>query len=81
MADPPCPRAELHTDGPNNYVGWHHWAASMSYHGWRQSRCPGCRLYKIWSGGRRFAGDRQGPVTDSRPSGRNNHGNRSDYTT
>lgn len=50
--NPNCPHARLHTPQPGGYVEWFEWAASMNYKGHRQSRCPGCNRYYVWSGGR-----------------------------
>jgi hypothetical protein len=49
IPNPECPRAELHTPCPPGYVEFFEWAAQMSYRRSRQSRCPGCGLYAIWS--------------------------------
>lgn len=50
--NPDCPRHELHTPCPTGYVDWFEWAATQSYKGRRQARCPGCGLLNIWVGGR-----------------------------
>lgn len=47
--NPGCPCAELHTPAPSGYAAWYDWAASMYYRGARQSNCPGCGLFLIWS--------------------------------
>jgi hypothetical protein len=46
----PCPRSALHTPSPEGYLQWHAWAALMGSRGFKQLRCPGCRLYKLWRG-------------------------------
>jgi len=43
-----CPNAAEHTEGPSGYVSWFEWAGRMQ-RTHRQTRCPGCRLYKIWA--------------------------------
>lgn len=50
LPNPECPRSDLHTPCPPGYVQWHEWAASMNYRRFKQSRCPGCGLYNIWTG-------------------------------
>jgi hypothetical protein len=52
IPDPDCPNSDLHTPQPSGYVDWFEWAARMTYKGNTQSRCPGCGLLSIWSGGR-----------------------------
>lgn len=47
--NPDCPRAELHTPCPPGYLAWFDWAGSRVGKGSRQSRCPGCGLYNVWS--------------------------------
>jgi hypothetical protein len=48
----PCPRVELHHEGldrpgPDGYLTWHEWAERMSKT-YRQRRCPGCGLFRVW---------------------------------
>ncbi len=42
-----CPNAEDHTPCPSSYLAWDEWAQRMAKTH-RQSRCPGCGLWKIW---------------------------------
>ena len=48
MGRRPCPRAELHTPMPEDYLEWfdavHDLAPTHT-----QSKCPGCGLWKIWT--------------------------------
>ena len=44
-----CPNRDQHTPQPEDYFDWNDWAEAMSAAGSRQSRCPGCGLYAIWS--------------------------------
>lgn len=50
MSGQTCPRAELHTPCPEGYGAWMSWARAMTASRHSQGRCPGCGLYKIWSG-------------------------------
>jgi hypothetical protein len=43
-----CPNAAEHTDGPSGYVAWFEWAARAAKKS-KQTRCPGCGLFKIWT--------------------------------
>ncbi len=52
IPNPECPRSDLHTPCPAGYVDWHEWRAGMAYKGHTASRCPGCHLYVIVTGGR-----------------------------
>lgn len=47
MRAEPCPLADSHEDGPEDYVGWHEWAKHKAKTH-RQERCPGCTLWKRW---------------------------------
>lgn len=43
-----CPNFVNHTYGPEGYLAWHEWAeAKAKTH--RNTKCPGCGLYKIWT--------------------------------
>lgn len=43
-----CENEANHTYGPPGYLAWHAWAAEhRKTH--KQSRCPGCRLFLIWT--------------------------------
>jgi hypothetical protein len=44
----PCPQADKHTPAPAGYLSWHRWAAEMAKDH-RQTRCPGCGLFEIWT--------------------------------
>lgn len=44
--DPPCGNRD---DEPTGYGAWFGWAASLNARGYKQSRCPKCGLYTIWS--------------------------------
>lgn len=48
MGRRPCPRAELHYDLPEGYVAWHETVSKLAKTH-RQSKCPGCGLWKIWT--------------------------------
>ena len=50
IPSPECPHADRHTPCPPGYLRWHDWAAWMNYRKFRQSRCPDCGLYNIWTG-------------------------------
>jgi len=43
-----CPNAVNHTDGPSNYLDWHEWARNLAKTH-KQTRCPDCKLFKIWT--------------------------------
>lgn len=45
----PCPELKHHVKGePEGYLQWHAWAEKkIKTH--KQSRCPGCGLYVIWT--------------------------------
>ncbi len=43
-----CPNRESHTEGPRDYCGWHAWAERMGKTH-KQSRCPLCNLWVIWT--------------------------------
>lgn len=44
-----CPDIANHTQGPSgSYVAWHEWAERMAQTH-RQSRCPTCGYYAIWT--------------------------------
>lgn len=43
-----CPHFEDHTPCPEGYIQWHAWAEEMAKTH-RQSKCPGCGLYVIWT--------------------------------
>lgn len=45
--EPSCPQVDQHTPAPDGYIAWHEWAEEMTKTH-RSTRCPGCRLYKIW---------------------------------
>lgn len=47
--NPSCPRSELHAHAPAGYLAWYEWSEAMHAKGRRQSRCPGCDLYLIWT--------------------------------
>lgn len=44
-----CPNENEHTDCPDGYIQWHNWAEEMQKKGYRQIRCKGCGLLKIWT--------------------------------
>lgn len=44
-----CGRRDLHTPSPTGYNEWHEWARKAHADGRRQSRCPGCQRFAIWS--------------------------------
>lgn len=48
MAEPTCPNRADHAEEPSGYLQWHEWAKRMSKTH-KQSRCPGCGLWKIWT--------------------------------
>lgn len=41
-------RCVPHTPEPTGYVAWHVWAEEMAKTH-KQSRCPGCGLWAIWT--------------------------------
>lgn len=43
-----CGQAALHTPCPPGYNLWHEWAARKA-RTHKQSRCPGCGRYLIWT--------------------------------
>jgi hypothetical protein len=43
-----CPNIIEHTEQPAGYIQWHEWAEKRYEEGYRQKKCPGCGLYKIW---------------------------------
>ena len=49
IPDPDCPRADLHTPCPPGYLSWFDWAGSRYAKGSKQSRCPSCGRYLVWS--------------------------------
>ena len=48
MRREPCPQTNRHTPAPAGYVAWHSWAETMAKTH-RQTRCPICRLFVIWT--------------------------------
>lgn len=44
-----CPDRDRHTPAPSGYVDHAEWAARMYARGFRQHRCPACRLLKVWT--------------------------------
>lgn len=64
----PCKNAHKHTPQPEGYVEWHEWAI-RTLKLYRQVKCRGCGLYKIWvkktsphSGSKKLAGAGNGGV-------------------
>lgn len=49
MEDDKCPNADRHTKRPKglSYLGFFSWADEKSKTH-KQTKCPGCGLYKIW---------------------------------
>ena len=44
-----CPNRDRHTPEQTGWFDREDWAEAMSAAGSRQSRCPGCGRYAIWS--------------------------------
>lgn len=44
----PCPNIDAHTECPEDYLSWHHWAEAMDKTH-KQERCGDCGLYAIWT--------------------------------
>lgn len=44
-----CPSAKFHTPQPKGYGAFFSWCAHMVRQGYKQSRCPDCKRYVVWS--------------------------------